>query len=161
MRGVGGRILDHFAREGALRPVSALKVLVQDHPEILLEQGAQPHSWFAEELRRDPGVEEPVGPKSVISIQRSEIVVGVVEQDLDIGVGEQATDGGQVGDRQRVDHRRLSLRAYLNEIHPIGVPVKRSRLGVERQAGLAPQPLSQVEQIVLGSDQLRDHLRTR
>ena len=70
--------------ERAHRPVGALVLLVELHPEVLLEQRGEPDRRNAEELGGDTSVEQARDAPAVVLPQEAQIVVGVVKDDLDL-----------------------------------------------------------------------------
>ena len=76
------------------------------YPHVLFEQRRKPHRRLARELGGDAGIEQPARPEAVVPVQDPEVVVGIVEDLLDLRVIEQPAHGREVGDRERVDDRR-------------------------------------------------------
>jgi hypothetical protein len=78
-------------------------LLIELHPEILLEQGGETEGANAEELRRHASVEDVPGMPPIVLMQQSEVVVGVVKDDLHRRILEQGAQAGRLADRQRID----------------------------------------------------------
>ena len=76
-------------RQGPGGPVGALESLVEADAEVFLEKRGEPDAGLVEELRRDPGVEDVGGAETVLAIEQAEVVIGVVKDDLDGGVGKE------------------------------------------------------------------------
>src|SRR5205085_1265468 len=102
--GGGERVDDR--RQRRARPVGLLVLLGELHAHVLFEQRGEPDRWLARELGGDTGVEQPARPEAVVAVQDPQVVVGIVEDLLDLRVIEQPAHGREVGDRERVDDRR-------------------------------------------------------
>jgi len=61
-----------------------------------LQQRGQTQPGLAEELGGDPGVEDARGAESVLVFEEAQIVIGVVEHELDLWIGEQGPNLGEV-----------------------------------------------------------------
>jgi hypothetical protein len=107
-------------------------LLVQFHVEELLEQRRQPERLDAEQLRRDPRVEDVVDVPAVVLMQQSQIVVGVVEHNFDPGILENCSEPRRSANRKGIDHRAPLTRRDLQEVDPIDEPVEVRTLGIER-----------------------------
>lgn len=129
---VVGRIVEHVCRQRAHAPVGTLMFLVQLDAEELLEQCGQPKRTNAEQLRRHPRVEEVGYTPPVVLAEKTQIVVGIMEHDLDLRVFEQHTEPCGGTDRQRVDHGLVIRRGELQQIDAVDKPMKAGSFGVER-----------------------------
>jgi hypothetical protein len=78
------------AVSGAHRPVGALVLLVELDAEVALEQRRQPEGLDAEQLRGHARVEDVATLPAVVLVQQPQVVVGVVEDDLDVGSRQRA-----------------------------------------------------------------------
>ena len=93
MDGVLRRVVEHSLRQRPHGPVGALMLLVELHPEVPLEQRRETEGANAEELRRDARVEDVPGVPAIVLMQQSEVVVGVVKDDLHRRILEQRRPG--------------------------------------------------------------------
>jgi len=103
MAGILRRVADHFAGEGALRPVGALKLFVEGDAEILAEDVGQPDLLLAEKLAGDHGVEEPAHLEAEIPVQAADVVIGGMEELANGGIGQHRRQRREVADRQGID----------------------------------------------------------
>src|SRR5262249_30168884 len=113
------------------RPVRALVLLIELDPEIAFEQRGQPEGLEPEELRGYARVENVDRAPGVILVQQPEIVVGIVEDLLDVGVLEEAAESGRRADRERVDDRAPLASRELQQVNSIDEAVEARALGVE------------------------------
>jgi hypothetical protein len=134
--GVGGGVREHLVAERTRRPVSALELLVQLHPEVLFEQRREPDARLVEELRRHSRVEERTGAESILALEEAEVVIRIVEDDLDRRVAQQGAEPAEIGDRERVDHDRGGPRRDLQQIDLVFVAMEARGLRVDRDQGV-------------------------
>ena len=107
--------------------------------DVLLEERGQPDRGLGGQLGCDPRVEQAPGPELVVAVQDSQIVIGVVEDFFDLGVGEQAAQWREVGHRERVDDRRRRAGRELNEVDAVHIAVEARRFRVHGDQGLAAE----------------------
>src|SRR5205085_2424299 len=133
---VGGGVREHRGGQRPARPVGLLVLLGEPHAHVLFEQRGEPDRWLARELGGDTGVEQPARPEAVVAVQDPQVVVGIVEDLLDLRVIEQPAHGREVGDRERVDDRRQRRARSLDQID--AVARARHRRERRRRRGLGP-----------------------
>src|SRR5439155_2925553 len=98
------------------------------------------------QLGRDPRIEDVVGMEAVLAVEQAQVIVGVMEDDLDRQVSQDARERLEGADGQGIDHRRLRAGRYLQQIDPVLVPVKACGLRVDRQHRLRPKKLGELLQ---------------
>ena len=126
------RIVQHAGRQRAHAPVGALVLLVQLEPEVLLQQRRKAEGGEAEELRRDPRVEDVRHPPAVVLVQEAQVVVSVVKDDFDPRVFHQPAQRRRRAEGQRVDDGAALIRGELQQVDAIHELVKARPLGVQR-----------------------------
>ncbi len=151
---VRGGVLEHPGRQGALRPIGLLMRFRQLHAGIFLEQGREADRGFAHQLRRDPRVEQVLGMEAVIAVENAQIVVGVVEDLLDLRIGQQRTDGAEVRDGERVDDGRLRAGRELDQIDAVAIAMEARRFGVRRDQRRAAEPGDHIRERRGGLDEM-------
>jgi len=127
------RVVQHVRRERPHRPVGALVLLVQLHAEEPLQQRGQAERRVAQQLRRDPRVEDVAHLPAVVLLQQPQVVVGIVEHHFDIRVLEHVAEQLRLPDGYRIDHRVTRPRGELEQVDPIDVAVEARPFRVERQ----------------------------
>jgi len=139
--GVGRRVVEHLGRQRPPRPVGSLVLLVELHGEVLLEQCRQPYRGLTEELRRDARVEQPPRAHPVVAVQDPQVVVGVVEDHLDRGIGEDRAERRDVANGQWIDDGGFAPGRELDEVDAVDEAVEAGGLGINGEERLAGYPL--------------------
>ncbi len=103
VRRIRRRIGEHGRRERATRPVRLLVLLCELHAGILFQQCREADRRLAGQLGGDARVEQPPRSESVVTIENPQVVIRVVEDLLDLRVGQQPAHGREVRHRQGVD----------------------------------------------------------
>ena len=85
-------VVEHPLRQRPHRPVGALVLLVELHAEVPLEQRGEAERAEAEQLRCDARVEDVADVPAVVLLEQTQIVVGVVKDDLDRRILEHAPE---------------------------------------------------------------------
>mgnify|MGYP003346564600 CR=1 FL=1 len=96
-----------------------------------------------EQLRGDSGVEQVGRAPPVVLMQQAQIVVGVVEHDLDLGIGEQGAERRRRLDRERIDDAVMRARRELDQVDPIDEAMEARPFGVDRQFARVPDRLEE------------------
>jgi hypothetical protein len=133
VHGILRRVLEHVAGQRSHRPVRALVLLVQADAEEALEEGGEPERLDSEELGGDTGVEDVRDAPAVVLMQEPQVVVGVMEDHLDVARFEERAESRVRLDLQRVDDGVAALGRELEEVDAVDVPVEARTLGVERE----------------------------
>src|SRR6185503_11953739 len=113
------RVLQHAGREWPHGPVGALVLLVELHAEEALEQCGEAEGTNAEQLRREPCVEDVAELPTIILVQQTQIVIGIVKHDLHPWILEQLSKLLRSAYRKRIDDRSTVARRELQQVDSI------------------------------------------
>src|SRR5262252_942977 len=127
-------VVEHPLGQGTHRPVGALVLLVQLHAEVALQQRGQAERPQTQKLRGDARVEDVPDLPLVVLLQKSQVVVGVVKNDLDPGILEDSSEGGRLPDGYGVDDRGAVAGRELEQVDSIDESMEAGTLGVQRDA---------------------------
>jgi len=79
-------VVELFFVEGSAGPVASLPLLVQDHPEMILEHSCEGQLLAAQEFPRDGRVKEAAHLELKVAFEPQHIVGGCMEDLLDLRV---------------------------------------------------------------------------
>ena len=148
MGDVGERVPFLEGGQRTARPVVALALLRERHPQLGLGQGLEADLRPPEEARRDHGVEEAGETEAEVPLQGRDVVVRAVEDLGHAGVGHDRREGGEVVHGERIDEARVApVRRELDEADLLDVVMQAVGLGVQRQRAGAGERLAQPRQL--------------
>ena len=127
-------VFEHVLRQRTHRPVGALVLLVEPHAEEALEERGQPEGLDAEELGGDPGIEDVGDAPAVVLVEETQIIVGIVEDDLNLPRLEELAESRGRLDLQRIEDRVPAIGRELQQIDAVDVPVEARAFGVEGES---------------------------
>src|SRR5690606_11077361 len=105
------------------------------------------------------GIEEIDDLQPQIPIQDTEVEVGIVKDLLDLLVGKERREDGQLRDLERVDEDLLVRRGYLDEADAVMIAMVPGRLGVDTEYVLRGKPFNRASQLLWSGDVLVIHSR--
>jgi len=103
-----------------------LPILVELHPEVILDQGGEPDAAAAEQLCRQHRVKQALGPEAAEIAQEPQVEVTAVHHQ--VFLRQLVPEGVQVDRRQRVDKEYLAVHVELQQADPHAKPVHVVRL---------------------------------
>ncbi len=127
-------VVEHPLRQRPHRPVGALVLLVELHAEVPLEQRGEAERAEAQKLRRDARVEDVADVPLVVLLEQTQIVVGVVKDDLDPRILEYAAERRRLPDGYGIDDGRAFAGRELQQVDSIDESMEAGALGVQRDA---------------------------
>jgi len=127
------RVVEHALSERTHGPIGALMLLVELHPEEVLEQRGEPEGADAEKLGGNPRVEDVPDMPAVILPDQPKIVVGVVKHDFDVRILQQRTEAVGITDWQWIDDRGALSCGELEQVDSIDETVEARPFGIERE----------------------------
>src|SRR6185436_12580012 len=118
--------------ERTARPVAPLKALRQLDAELALEDRLEAELEASGEPRGHLGVEHRGEVELEVALEEHDVVVGAVEDLLDLRIGHQRGQLREIGEDEGIDQRRAALGvADLEEADLLEVMEEAVRLGVE------------------------------
>jgi hypothetical protein len=136
-----------------------LIALVQPHLQVLLQQRGKPDTRLIQQLGGDAGIEEVGCAEPILEIQQPEVIVGVVKNDLDVGVGQHRGQGGEAAYGQRVYYRGFPAGRELQEVDPVAIAVKTRRFGIDGEEWLVLESLEETFEVGLALNQADARVR--
>ena len=90
-------------------------------------------------------------------LEQPEVIIGVMKDDLDVGIGQCRGQGRQAGHGERIHHGGLLPGGELQQVDAIVEPMKAGGLGVDRQEWLALESPEELLELSLAVDQADGH----
>jgi hypothetical protein len=111
--------------------VSCAALLVQPHPEVFVEQRSEPERGEPEQLGRDAGVENVARVPAVVLVQKTQVVIGVVQHLLDARILEEGTEPLGASHGERIDDGGGVAGGQLKQVNAIDEPMEARAFGIE------------------------------